>query len=320
MYHRLLLFVLILPTIRGFSQDSLYAAKFNYDGKEFGGKMDDYIHKRANNFTHYLANYLARDEESFIFKISACETGIAMIKFKVKAGSGVTEVACTKTTNPAWAKLLKDAVKHSSRYWTPRGDSGLCYILPIYFNFHHSCDDRQIYEEDMRTNDVFDFDDGARFGDERCFVFRSLQASTGAKEQFITDPTTTDMGNIRDFVMTVILDKSHSLKKLPAYVSIKQDTTSRDRDKFYKALESANEVIRREIGLNKGSYYINHRKNVPREWRRKYGLVRDDKNTETYYLLCENKIVTAFVFKNGKMISYFNTVEEEGCKRKPWIL
>jgi len=171
-----------LSTLVCLAQDSLSFAKFDYNGNEFSDEMNKHVRKHRNNLSGYMGINFSRNKDYHLAMDTACEIGIAMIKFKVKS-NGITELACTKTTNPGLARLFKEAVMQSSKYWKAKGNDNTYYILPIHYNFRYNCQDILVKKENMESYYIFNFDDGISVEEEQCVILKSLKFKSGIKEE-----------------------------------------------------------------------------------------------------------------------------------------
>ena len=73
-----------MSTITSCAQDSLLTAKFDYDGEEFSAKMNAHVRKHSNTLSGYLGTRMIKNETFRQLMDSACEVGVALIKFKIK--------------------------------------------------------------------------------------------------------------------------------------------------------------------------------------------------------------------------------------------
>lgn len=312
------LFFFMLPTFTCYSQDSLSIAKFDYNGSEFTPKMNVFIHNKTNTFSSYISQYYALKREEFMFiRDTTCAVGTAMIKFKVTPKRGILDVACTKSTPCDLAKMFKGFVQHSSPYWSARGDSNLYYIMAINYNFLNGCEDRW-RNKNISKGDIFEFDDGIRLENAKSVILNSWRFSTGVVDSFGAPDYSKQITNSSVFVEKVIRAKDPQISKAPSFASVRQDTTAKRAKDFLQMLKSNNEEIRKAIESNGGKYYFVNNRYVREKVSEGYGLIYDDFEN-VFYMFCGERIITAFIFKDGKLISYFASQGKDG-KRRPWIL
>jgi hypothetical protein len=177
-----LFIVLFLVTSSVFichSQDSLLFARFDYTGNEFSSEMNKHIRRHRNTLSGYVGICFSKNKDFSYAMDTACEIGMALVKFKVKE-NGIIEVACTKSTHDGLAKIFKEAVERSAPYWKAKGNSDLYYVLPIHYNFRN-CNDIQIKKGTMESDYAFNFDDGVNIEEVPCVILRPLKfmSSTG---------------------------------------------------------------------------------------------------------------------------------------------
>jgi hypothetical protein len=154
-------------------------ARFDYTGNEFSSEMNKHIRRHRNTLSGYVGICFSKNKDFSYAMDTACEIGMALVKFKVKE-NGITEVACTKSTHDGLAKIFKEAVERSAPYWKAKGNSDLYYVLPIHYNFRN-CNDIQIKKANIESDYAFNFDDGVNIEEVPCVILRPLKfmSSTG---------------------------------------------------------------------------------------------------------------------------------------------
>lgn len=166
-----------------YSQDSLTYSRFDYTGNEFSSKMNEHTRKFRNTLSGYLGNTFALDKNFALVMDTTCESGVALIKFKVKDNGVLTNLACTRSTPPVLAKIFKDAVAKSAKYWKAKGNANLYYILPVHYNFTYNCGDKEIKMKALVSDYIYNFDDGIKVEETPCIILRSYKFSAGIKEE-----------------------------------------------------------------------------------------------------------------------------------------
>lgn len=175
------IFLITLSTFKCLSQENLSNAIFDYNGEEFSAKMNAHIKKNANTLSGYLGAYFVKNDVFRHTMDTACEAGVALIKFKLNL-NGISEIACTKSTHPNIAKMFKEAILKSFKYWKVVNDSDLYYILPIHYNFKYNCNNIQFKKENIESDYIFNFDDGINLEETQCIVLKSYKFMSGLKE------------------------------------------------------------------------------------------------------------------------------------------
>ncbi len=183
-YMYVVAFLVILPLCSCLAQEIRAMAKFDYDGNEFTPGIDKFIRQDGHGTLNiYVANYIARELK--LYSDTVCETGIALVKFKLTGKDGVTDVACTKYTPPALAKVYKEAVQKSSKYWRVTRDIDMYYVLPVHYNYKTRCGELIENKKGQHWNEIiFYFDDGTSLEETTCVILRSVWNTTGVNETF----------------------------------------------------------------------------------------------------------------------------------------
>lgn len=172
------IFLLLLASFNNYAQ-KVELPSFKYTGEEFSQKVNKFIAKH-NKLHVYISNYISKNY--FHLHTSLCNTGIALLKFRINTSGEITEMAVSKTTPFPLSQALKEALMASAKYWHPiKTENSKLLIQPFLYNYHSECKEMQ-YDFYSLNGGIFEFDDDIKVSNLECIILNPLVTSSNVEE------------------------------------------------------------------------------------------------------------------------------------------
>lgn len=127
-----------------------------------------------------------------------------------------------------------------------------------------------------------------------------------------------DESFVNKFITDAVLNPAFKIESVSDYVLFTNDTSSEESSLQFLKLNM--DEIRKSLEACNNNYQIIQHNRITPDVLGKYVLDYSD-HRSIYYIVCDSKVLTHVILKNGKVISFFTKLKKADSQQyKPWIL